>query len=203
LLFATINHKIVLILEPSADSTQNPIGISGERQQGVSSQDRPAGYIEIALLCRDGGTHIRNALDQHRVDEYAALMRVQNEVSSNPIEVWHDGAHIWLVGWFHRAAAAYQVGNKHICVEELVEGLNMAPDGVVMSGIPWGASQEHRLQTWRSPCTETSVCHTVEHNQLSKLLGILDATQRRWRTRSSSSIDEDSLGRKKRPGLQN
>jgi ParB-like chromosome segregation protein Spo0J len=67
----------------------------------------------------DGGTQSRKELNQHKVLEYADLMR--DGVIFPPITVFFDGSDYWLSAGFHRFFAHKEVGNVAIDCE-VIEG---------------------------------------------------------------------------------
>lgn len=156
-------------------------------------QIRPAhqevSRLDIARLCLDGDTQIRCALDEHRIREYAALMR--SGIDFPPIIVWYDGTHFWLSDGFHRVAAAGQAGMRDLCAEIRHGSLHDA------QWDSYTANSKHGLRPNNVDFRRT-VIRALEHpysaqlstNQLAKHLGVPEATLRRWRAQSSSSVDE-------------
>lgn len=63
--------------------------------------------IEIAKIRLDGGTQMREALDQNAVDDYAAGMIAGDKFP--PVRVFFDDSVYWLTDGFHRVAAAKQI----------------------------------------------------------------------------------------------
>jgi hypothetical protein len=59
--------------------------------------------LEIRLIRLDGGTQVREKLDETVVEEYAERMAAGDDFP--PIMVIHDGEHYWLADGFHRLHA--------------------------------------------------------------------------------------------------
>ena len=68
--------------------------------------------INMLTIRIDGGTQVRESLNQTKVDEYAEMMR-DGDVFP-PITVFHDGSDYWLSSGFHRYFANKQIGNTAI-----------------------------------------------------------------------------------------
>lgn len=69
----------------------------------------------IAHIRRDGGTQIREALDEDTVTDYADLYRAAKSESPMPdVEVFFDGADHWLVDGFHRVEGALRAKKDRI-----------------------------------------------------------------------------------------
>lgn len=68
-----------------------------------------ARLVSIDLIRLDGGTQMRDSLDQAAIDEYAEHL---SELP--PVLLYHDGANIWPVDGFHRIAAHVKAGKERI-----------------------------------------------------------------------------------------
>lgn len=68
--------------------------------------------IEIALIRRDGGTQIRAAINQRKVNEYAEVLSGGGTLP--PVDVFYDGTEYWLHDGFHRTQAHVWAGLKTI-----------------------------------------------------------------------------------------
>lgn len=66
--------------------------------------------LELDRIRLDGGTQIREAVDDDVVNDYAALMA--NQVYLPPLCVFHDGDDYWLVDGFHRWQALKKNGRS-------------------------------------------------------------------------------------------
>src|SRR5437764_270221 len=64
------------------------------------------------LIRKDGGTQLREKMDEETVARYAELMR--GGVKLPAVVVFHDGEHYWLAEGFHRDAAAGRAGRTEI-----------------------------------------------------------------------------------------
>lgn len=62
--------------------------------------------LAVSKVRTDGGTQMRAALSQEKIDEYAADMKTGEMFE--PIDVYHDGSSYWLADGFHRVYAAKQ-----------------------------------------------------------------------------------------------
>jgi DNA adenine methylase len=77
-----------------------------------SAQD---GYLELNLICTDGGTQSRARLDDQTIGEYAEAMDAG--VAFPSVLVFYDGESYWLADGFHRVAAAKRLEWTDIAVE--------------------------------------------------------------------------------------
>jgi hypothetical protein len=75
--------------------------------------------IKLSEIRIDGGTQIRDQLNQDKVNEYAEQMK--DGAVFPPITVFNDGSSIWLSSGFHRYFGSKKIGNITIdCI--VIEG---------------------------------------------------------------------------------
>src|SRR5690348_12642660 len=68
--------------------------------------------LEIGLVRVDGGTQVREKLDETVVEEYAERMTAGDLFP--PVVVIHDGEHYWLADGFHRLRARVKLEKETI-----------------------------------------------------------------------------------------
>jgi len=134
-----------------------------------------------ALAIRiDGGTQSRKELNQHKVLEYADLMR--DGVVFPPITVFFDGSDYWLSAGFHRFFANKELGNVAIdceVIEGTVRQAKWHSWGSNSHGMPHtnDEKKEIALEILKDP--EYSKYSNV---QIAKHIGVHSATIGRYRS---------------------
>jgi hypothetical protein len=68
--------------------------------------------LPLGAIRTDGGTQIREYIDEEVASDYADAMR--SGAMFPPIAVFHDGVEYWLADGFHRVTAAHQAGHDSI-----------------------------------------------------------------------------------------
>jgi hypothetical protein len=111
-----------------------------------------------------------------------------------PVRVWFDGTTYWLSDGFHRIAACELIGVRQVA-STIHQG--------TLAEAQWDsyrANSEHGLRhTSRDirSIIRAALGHAnaqlLSNVQISKHLNVPEATVRRWRTRLSSSRDEDGV----------
>jgi hypothetical protein len=159
--------------------------------------ERPVGssaftFIDIETIRLDGDTQGRISVDPAIVEEYAALMR--DGVLFPPISVWFDKKDYWVSDGFQRIAAATLAGLTRIQAEVRHGTLEDA------QWASYAANSVHGLRRTRADLfcvVKRALAHreskTLSTNLFARYLKIPEPTMRRWRSRLSSSTDEDGM----------
>lgn len=70
-------------------------------------------WLPLAAIRTDAGTQHRPALDEKAVEDYAAQMRAREWAwKRSPIKITKEGENYWMIGGFHRLAAAERADLK-------------------------------------------------------------------------------------------
>lgn len=145
--------------------------------------------LDLAKIRKDGGTQGRVALDTSVIAEYAELMKAN--VKFPPLRVWFDGNDYWLTDGFQRLSAAARVGLKEFAAEVFYGSLEDA------KWDSFGANKHHGLRRTGADvraivrqALKHSRCNLLSTNQISRHLGIPEATLRRWRKTTPSDAED-------------
>lgn len=79
----------------------------GDGESNTAPVNHKIEWIDITRIKTDGGTQMRDGLNQERVNEYAEEMAEVRSWGKFPhVVVFYDGTNYWLADGFHRVAAA-------------------------------------------------------------------------------------------------
>ena len=105
-----------------AAALNRPRSPSVESSTSIPCSDAPSeraitkdGYLDLKLICTDGGTQSRAGLNEQTIDEYAEAMDAGAQFP--PVLVFYNGEEYWLADGFHRVAAAKRLEWADIAVE--------------------------------------------------------------------------------------
>jgi hypothetical protein len=177
----------------------SPIRTARKLRHGAAvptfDDDNPRAEIRllaISAIRQDGETQHRATLDSNVIAEYAELMK--SGVAFPAIRVFWDGVTFWLSDGFQRVAAA----ERALMTEILAEIRHGS-----ISDAKWDSYSANATHGIRRTAKETerivqlALAHPTSERlsnvALAKHLHISEATLRRWRTRVSSSHDEDTV----------
>jgi len=147
--------------------------------------------LNILDIRIDGGTQVRESLNQDKVNEYASLMK--DGIVFPPITVFHDGKDNWLAAGFHRYFAYQQNNNVALDCDVRMGEI----DDAILFAL---ASNQHGIPHTpedNQKAIGIMVSHPVwglwSNRQIAKHIGVSEKTIRNFRTKEDIPQKEEVL----------